>query len=105
MSEFETILAPLAQIARKTKTVEAYVYWHKDGAWSDAAGESLDTEEIVFYAEGLLIEGFGLAWDHMSDPGLGDHIRLCFWQGHQPALPDLPSGATRLASGASAAQR
>lgn len=61
MSEFETTLAPLSRIARKNKTIEAYVYWQKDGAWSDAAGESLDSEEITFYAEGLLMEGFGLA--------------------------------------------
>ena len=99
MSDFETVLAPLARITRKHKTVEAYVYWHKDAAWSEAAGESLDTEEIVFYAEGLLMEGFGLAWDHLADPELGDHIRLCFWQGAQPVLPALPHGSTRLAGG------
>ncbi|NEX46745.1 hypothetical protein [Pseudotabrizicola algicola] len=92
-------LAPLDQITRKHKTIEAYVLWHKDGGWSDAAGESLETEEILFYAEGLLMEGFHLAWDHVSDPALGPHIRLCFWQGTQPPLPDLPQGATRLAAG------
>ncbi|RGP36180.1 hypothetical protein [Pseudotabrizicola alkalilacus] len=103
MTEFETVLEPLARVTRKQKTIEAYAYWLRDGAWSDAAGESLETEEIVFYAEGLLMEGFQLAWDHVSDPGLGDHIRLCFWQGDRPALPDLPSGATRLTGGTSAA--
>ncbi|MFN4153779.1 MAG: hypothetical protein ACK4HF_03935 [Paracoccaceae bacterium] len=102
MPDFETMLEPLARITRKHKTIEAYVLWHKDGAWSDAAGESLDTEEIVFYAEGLLMEGFRLAWDHLSDPGLGDHIRLCFWQGAQPALPEVPVGAARLTGGISA---
>ena len=99
MSDFETVLAPLARITRKHKAIEAYVYWHKDDAWSEAAGDSLDTEEIVFYAEGLLMEGFGLAWDHLADTGLGDHIRLYFWQGTRPALPALPHGSTRLAGG------
>lgn len=99
MSDLDPLLAPLARITRKHKTIEAYVYWHRDGAWSEAAGESLDTEEIVFYAEGLLMEGFGLAWDHLADLELGDHIRLCFWQGAPPALPGLPHGATRLAGG------
>lgn len=97
MSEFETMLEPLARLTRKHKTIEAYAFWFRDGAWSDAAGESLETEEIVFYAEGLLMEGFQLAWDHLSDPGLGDHIRLYFWQGDKPAFPGLPPGATRLA--------
>ncbi|TGD67422.1 hypothetical protein EYC08_01805 [Tabrizicola sp. WMC-M-20] len=101
MSEFEAVLDPLARITRKHKTIEAYVYWHKDTAWSDAAGESLDAEEIVFYAEGLLMEGFGLAWDHLADPQLGDHIRLCFWQGPRPVPPALPQGSTRLAGGES----
>lgn len=101
MSEFEPLLDPLTRITCKHKTIEAYVLWHKDGGWSDAAGESLDCEEIVFYAEGLLMEGFHLAWEHLSDPALGDHIRLCFWQGATPPLPDLPPGATRLGSGQS----
>lgn len=101
MSEFETVLEPLARITRKHKSIEAYVFWLRDGAWSDAAGETLETEEIVFYAEGLLIEGFNLAWDHLSDPGLGDHVRLFFWQGDRPALPDMPSGALPLATGTS----
>ncbi|MDO8884141.1 MAG: hypothetical protein U0934_09645 [Pseudotabrizicola sp.] len=103
MSEFETVLAPLAQITRKNKAIEAYVYWHKDGAWSDASGESLDSEEITFYAEGLLMEGFGLAWDHLSDPDLGDLIRLCFWQGTKPELPALTQVTLWLSGGASTA--
>lgn len=101
MSEFEIVLESLTRITRKHKTIEAIVLWHRDGAWSDATGETLETEEIVYYAEGLLMEGFRLAWDHLSDPGLGDHIRLCFWQGDLPALPGVPEGATRLAGGSS----
>jgi len=102
MSEFAAVLDRLAYVARKHKTIEAFVFWYKDGAWSDAIGESLETEEIVFYAEGLLMEGFGLVWDHLADPAMGDHIRLCFWQDGTPALPALPTGAARLASGTSA---
>lgn len=96
MSDFDEALAPLLAVTRKHKTIEAMVLWHKDGAWSDGAGDSLETDEIVFYAEGLLMEGFDLAWDHLSDPALGDHIRLCFWQGARPPMPPLPASATRL---------
>ena len=99
MSEFEIALEPLMQITRRHKDIEAYVLWHKDGAWSDANGESLETDEIVFYAEGLLMEGFCMAWDHLTDPGLGDHIRLCFWQTGQPELPRMEPGAIRAAGG------
>lgn len=96
MTDFDAILAPLAAVIARHKHIEGFVLWHKDGQWSDANGESLDAEEIVFYAEGLLMEGFGMACDHLSDPGLGDHIALYFWQGDAPPLPPLAPGAVRL---------
>jgi len=99
MSDFETVLDPLLQITRRFKDIEAYVLWHKDGAWSDAGGEFLETDEIVFYAEGLLMEGFGMAWDHLTDPGFGDQIRLCFWQAGRPDLPPMEPGAHRVTGG------
>jgi hypothetical protein len=101
MSDTDPRLEPLLLLTRRVKTIEAYVLWHKDGAWSDANGDLLETDEIVFYAEGLLMEGFGMAWDHLTDAALGDHIRLCFWQGPPPPLPEVPPGATRLAGGIS----
>lgn len=99
MSDLETALQQLAHVAQKQKDIEATVLWHGPDGWSDATGETLEAEEIAFYAEGLLLEGFSLAWDHIDEPGLGDHIRLCFWQGSDPALPGLPLGSSRLAGG------
>ena len=99
MTDHDTTLAPLSAVIARHKHIEGIVLWHKDGQWSDANGESLDAEEIVFYAEGLLMEGFGMAWDHLSYPALGDHIRLCFWQGDPPTLPAPGPGTVRLAGG------
>jgi hypothetical protein len=99
MTDHEAALAPLSAVIARHKHIEGFVLWHKDGAWSDANGESLDAEEIVFYAEGLLMEGFGMAWQHLSDPALGDHIRLYFWQGAATHLPPPGPGVVRLAGG------
>lgn len=99
MTDHDATLAALAAVIARHKHIEGFVLWYKDGDWSDANGESLDAEEIVFYAEGLLMEGFGMAWVHLSDPALGDHIRLYFWQGDAPPLPAPGPGAVRLAGG------
>lgn len=99
MADIDALLEPLRGVTRKHKTIEAYVLWHESGAWTDANGDMLETDEIVFYAEGLLIEGFCLGWDHLTDAQLGDHVRLCFWQGDAPGLPALLPGVTRLSGG------
>ncbi|MFN7223227.1 MAG: hypothetical protein ACK4MS_04360 [Paracoccaceae bacterium] len=103
MPEFEAFLDPLSRIATRHPDIEAYVLWHKDGIWSDANGETLEAEEITFYAEGLLMEGFGMAWDHLTSAEFGDHIRLCFWQGPAPDMPATPNGTVRVAGGKSKA--
>ncbi|MBN2631815.1 MAG: hypothetical protein JXR75_14895 [Rhodobacteraceae bacterium] len=87
----ETALEALGRIALSHKDIEAQVLWFRDGVWSDAMGESLEAEEIAFYAEGLLDEGFGLDWALVSGP-LGEEVRLCFWQDGDPPAPDLPPG-------------
>lgn len=103
MSEFDTFLEPLSRIAQHHSDIEAYVLWHKDGMWSDATGETLEAEEITFYAEGLLMEGFGMAWEHLTSAAQGDHIRLCFWEGAVPDLPATPEGTARITGGRSTA--
>lgn len=93
----EAFLAPLAALGRTLPDLEGQVLWYRDGQWSDGAGEMLEAEEIAFYAEGLLLEGFCLQWEHLhssvADIGL---IRMSFWQGDAPALspapPPLPAG-------------
>lgn len=54
-------------------------------AWGDIPSEALEAEEVVFYAESLLIEGFNMDWTLVADAtGATDHLRLCFWQDGPP---------------------
>ena len=67
----ETFLAPLARIAARDPDIEAHVFWAKGGIWPDDPAEALESEEIAFYAEGLLVEGFRLIWQAIGTPGDG----------------------------------
>ncbi len=86
----ETFVAPLAALARRRPEIEGLVFWAQDG-WDDAPTEVLDSEEIAFYAEGLLPEGFAVHWRILALPGdtAPDHIRLYIAEDGRPA-PDLP---------------
>ena len=57
----EAFLAPLARIARKHPEIEGLVFWGGEG-WDPAPSEALEAEEIAFYAEGLLLDGFHMDW-------------------------------------------
>jgi hypothetical protein len=92
-------LAPLQKLTERHPETEAHVFWHADATWSDATGEVLEAEEIVFYAEGLLAEGFGAAWQHLISADGDAHVRLLFWQIGTPALPALPTGWSLVAQG------
>ena len=53
----------------------------------------MDAEEIPFYAEGLLMEGFAMQWQVLAEteaPKDPVHIRLFFWQtgGATPPAPE-----------------
>lgn len=104
VSPFDTCLAPLARIAAKSRALEGQVVWWEDGGWQAQEDEEamLDAEELAFYAEGLLTEGFGLHWQVLADadakaaPALA---LLFFWQGAAPAIPALEAGWTLLAEG------
>ncbi len=94
MADYDATVEALATLAMNDPGLEAEVLWHRDTGWSDASGEVLEAEEIAFYAEGLLMEGFGMAWQALAtaddpEPVL---VRLMFWQGAAPALPDTPAG-------------
>lgn len=96
----ETFLAPLAALARKAPEIEALVFWGGAGGWDDTPSEVLEAEEIAFYAEGLLIEGFRMVWviaaaGKATAPA--DHIRLYLWQDDAPAPPPLPAGLSEKA--------
>lgn len=97
-SQTETAVATLAKIAAKNPDIEATALWFRDGVWSDALGETLEAEEMAFYAEGLLDEGFGLDWALLNGP-LGPAVRMCFWQGSAPSAPNLPADTVVVQSG------
>lgn len=92
MPAYDSFLAPLQKLTLGQPQIEAHVLWCAKGDWSDASGDVLEAEEIAFYAEGLLDEGFGAAWQHLVSADGDAHIRLLFWQSGAPVLPDLPQG-------------
>lgn len=91
----ETFLAPLAPLARQRPEIEALVFWGTETGWDDTPTEALESEEITFYAEGLLEDGFHLIWTVVAladSPDLPDHVRLQVWQDDTPPPQALPSG-------------
>jgi hypothetical protein len=93
----EAFLAPLARIARQYPEIEGLVFWGGQG-WDQSPTEALEAEEIVFYAEGLLMDGFHMDWTLVADAAGPDHLRLCFWQDGPPP-PGLLPGWTALEQG------
>ena len=86
-------LAPLVRLCTRFPDVEGAVVWADAQGWQpqDDATERLDAEEIAFYAEGLLIEGFGLHWQALAEADTPKHptaVVLMFWQGTPPLPPD-----------------
>lgn len=97
LTPIQTFLAPLAKLAAKHPDIEAEVIWANGMEWDaqDDAVERLDAEEIAFYAEGLLLEGFHLQWQVLAEttaPSDPVHVRLFFWQGDGPHPPDPETG-------------
>lgn len=82
----EAFLAPLARIARKHRDIEGLVFWGGQ-SWDPSPSEALEAEEIAFYAEGLLIDGFKMDWALVAEGDAPDHLRLCFWQEGEPPPP------------------
>lgn len=95
----EAFLAPLARIARKHPGIEGMVFWGGPDGWETTPTEALEAEEIAFYAEGLLIDGFRMDWTLVAETGTDPgHLRLCFWQEGDPP-PPLPADWTALSAG------
>lgn len=89
LTPIETFLAPLAKLAAQDPDIEGHVFWAAEGIWSDEPSEALESEEIAFYAEGLLIEGFHLIWQAIGTPEDGaEAILIYVWQGDVTAPPD-----------------
>ena len=90
--EIEPALNRLKGALRRATGVEATVLWARDGSWQEAHGEPLEHEEIAYYAEGLLMDGFGMAWQLLGDAAGPEGLRLFFWQdGLPPPLPPVPA--------------
>lgn len=106
MTKIADFLTPLARLAERFPAVEGAVVWADGDGWQvqDDNTEMLDAEEIAFYAEGLLMEGFNLIWQAMADtdtPKIPDSIVLMFWEGPSaPPPPEPPAGWVMLAQGA-----
>lgn len=101
----EQFLAPLAKLTRSFPDLDGAVIWADGSGWQaqDDTLEMLDAEEIPFYAEGLLLEGFGFAWQALADaesPRRADQVLLFFWEPGvtPPALPLAEEGWVILAS-------
>jgi hypothetical protein len=103
MTPVETALKPLAKLVAKHPQLEAQVIWAEAGDWApqETETEGLDGEEILFYAEGMLEEGYGLAWQALGED-IPEFVRLFFWDG---LAPDLPDDVDLLASGRIEASR
>lgn len=94
LTPVQAFLVPLQKLALKDPLIEAAVFWENAG-WHAQPTEVLEAEEIVFYAEGLLEEGFHLDWRIAASadaPDQPDHIRLYLWEegAAPPPAPDLP---------------
>lgn len=88
-------LAPLTQLALRHPEAEGQAVWWEDGLWQaqDDAEEMIDGEEIAYYAEGLLAEGFGLHWQVFAEveaPAEPLLVRLFLWQSGEAPMPPPP---------------
>ena len=100
LTPIEAYLAPLGKLALQDPLIEALVFWEADG-WPDAPSEALESEEIVFYAEGLLEEGFRMDWRVVASPDApqaADHVRLYVWEDGAAAPPAATADWPVLAS-------
>lgn len=100
----DAFLAAVAAEIRRNRGVEALVFWHA-GGWPDDPDEVLDAEEVVFWAEGLIEEGFHLEWRAVAladAPDRTDHLRLYAWEGGATPPPACPSGWRQRAGGRTA---
>jgi len=100
----QTFLAPLAKLALRHPDLEGEIFWWEDGTWQaqDTNEDLLDAEEIPFYAEGLLAEGFGLHWQALAElenPKVPALFLLFFWQSADRPEPPKVDGWHLLASG------
>ena len=103
LSPIEAFLAPLAKITLKHPDLEGEVIWADGGEWlaQDDTEGLLDAEEVPFYAEGLLLEGFQMHYQILAEtdaPKDPAHVRLFFWQTGSPTPPAPEDGLTQISA-------
>lgn len=93
-------LHSLTKLAHRYAELDAQVLWWRNGEWDDADEDLIEAEEMPFYAEGMLMEGYACAWQILADEEGPAGCRLYFWPKAETApLPALPEGFTLLGSG------
>ena len=95
LTPIEAFLAPLTRLAVR-HDCDGQVIWADGPDWRAQEDETdmLDPDEIAFYAEGMLIEGYCLHWQVLADDGSPVLARLFFWQDDAPAIPAPQPGLT-----------
>lgn len=94
----QIFLAPLAKLALRHPDIEGQAVWWEEEDWQaqDETDDMIDGEEIAFYAEGLLAEGFGLHWQVLAEadaPKEPAVVLLFLWQsGPTPSVPKPGDG-------------
>ena len=93
LTPHQTFLAPLAKLALRHPMLEGQAIWWEAGDWQAQDDEEamIDGEEIAYYAEGLLAEGFGLHWQVLAEADAPKEpvlVLLFLWQSGE--APDLP---------------
>lgn len=97
----EAFLQPLAAVAAADPEIEALVFWGGPDGWPALPAEALESEEITFWAEGLIPEGFQLEWRVLSKDGSHpDHIRIYAWEAGAPPPDDTGASGLTLLAGA-----
>jgi hypothetical protein len=94
----DDFLAPLQRLGLKFPAAEGHVLWAEGGAWveQDDLDEGLDGDEIAFYAEGLLLEGFSLTWMAVAEAGTPtdvEHVLMFFQENPAEPAPPVPAPA------------
>ncbi len=88
---YDAALRSLTILVAKHPNVEGEVIWAQQDTWQpqDDDAATLDGEEIPYYAEGLLMEGYSFSWQALGET-TPEFIRLFFWQGACPTVPNDP---------------